>query len=304
MVEVNQLSYSYGKVDALRDLALSVPEGALYALLGPNGCGKTTLLQILMGLRRATAGSVSLLGVDSRALTPHHRGQISYIAEGQPLPGWMTLEYLEAYLAPLYPTWDRALAQDLRRRFSLDASRRIDTLSRGEHMKAALVCALAPRPKLLLMDEPFTGMDALVKDDLVRGLLASSGDEGWTILIASHDIGELELLADWVGFLERGQMRLSEPMDRLRERFKRVTVVADESTIGERRPGDDWLSVERAGRRLTFVTASATGEYESVVLPARFPGAARIEVHDASLREIFLALARSPLSAPTMETAA
>src|SRR5687768_6829857 len=160
-VEVNRLSYSYARVDALHDITFHVPQGALYALLGPNGAGKTTLIQLLMGLRRANRGQVSLLGMDSRSLDREQRAQISYVAESQALPAWMTLEYLERYLAPLYPTWDRALAADLRRRFGLDSRRRIGTLSRGEHMKAALMCALAPRPKLLLMDEPFTGMDAV-----------------------------------------------------------------------------------------------------------------------------------------------
>src|SRR6185312_9022456 len=118
-----------------RDLDLVVPDGALYALLGPNGSGKTTLLQVLMGLRRPQQGRVSLLGVDSTALTVRDRAAIGYVAEGQSLPGWMRLEQLEAYLAPLYPTWDRALADHLRDRFDLDPSRTIKSLSRGQHMK-------------------------------------------------------------------------------------------------------------------------------------------------------------------------
>jgi ABC-2 type transport system ATP-binding protein len=303
-VEVSQLSYAYGRTEALHDIEFSVPDGAMYALLGPNGSGKTTLLQILMGLRHARAGRVALLGVDSRALSLEHRAQIGYIAEGQPLPGWMRLEQLEAYLAPLYPSWDPALAGELRRRFELDPRRRVGTLSRGEHMKAALLCALAPRPKLLLMDEPFTGMDALVKDDLVRGLLASAGSEGWTVVISSHDIGELELLADWVGFLAQGRMRVSEPMDALRERFRRVTVVADSAASLIQEAGDEWLSVERSGRRLTFVVPNATPQYESEVLRARFPGAQQIELHEASLREIFVALARPTTAKHAVEVAA
>ncbi len=116
VVEVSHLTYRYGKITALRDLDLDVPEGALYALLGPNGSGKTTLLQILMGLRRAQRGRVALIGKDSSTLTPSERSTIGYIAEGQSLPTWMRLEQLEAYLAPLYPTWDAALARDLRER--------------------------------------------------------------------------------------------------------------------------------------------------------------------------------------------
>jgi ABC-2 type transport system ATP-binding protein len=292
MIAVDALSYAYGRAEALHDVSFTVPEGAVYALLGPNGAGKTTLLQLLVGLRRAGAGSMRLLGRDVRQLTHDERARISYVAEGQSLPGWMRLEQLESYLSPLYPTWDSALARELRDRFALDGRRRIGTLSRGERMKAALLCALAPRPKLLLMDEPFTGMDALVKDDLVRGLLESAGSEGWTVLISSHDLGELELLADWVGLIERGRMLVSEPMEQLRERFKRVTMLAGDAAVAATAPPDEaWLAMERAGRRVSFVTANGGGDYAARLLAAH-PGAEQIEIRDASLREIFVAMAR------------
>jgi len=290
-VEASHLSYSYGRTEALHDVNLAVPEGALYALLGPNGAGKTTLLQILMGLRRATEGRVAIMGKDRATLTRADKARISYVAEGQRLPGWMRLEQLEAYLAPLYPTWDPALADTMRDRFSLDPYRRVGTFSRGEHMKAALLCAVAPRPQLVLMDEPFTGMDPVVKDDLVRGLLASAASDGWTAIISSHDVGELELVTDWVGFIDHGRMRLSEDRDRLRERFKRVTVISTDTATLEQRDGDEWLSIDRAGKRLSFVLADATTATEDS-LRARFPGAETIEIRDATLGEIFVAMAR------------
>jgi len=305
VVEVSSLTHRYGNVTALRDLTFSVPDGALYALLGPNGSGKTTLLQILMGLRRARSGRVSLMGVDSAALRLHHRASIGYIAEGQRLPKWMRLEQLEAYLAPLYPTWDASLANSLRERFELDPRQTIGTLSRGGHMKAALLCTLAPRPKLLLMDEPFTGMDALVKDDLVRGLLESSGTDGWSVLVCSHDIGELELLADWVGFLDKGQLRLSEPMDDLRRRFKHIEIVMTGSEpLANRDIATDWMSVERSGPRVSFLVSHGGADPIERVLSTRFPNALRIDVRDASLREVFVALARTTRLRASGEVAA
>lgn len=300
-VEARGVSYSYGSVHALRDLDLSIPEGTLYALLGPNGSGKTTLLQILMGLRRAHRGRVSLFDIDSHALTLRDRTTIGYIAEGQPLPGWMRLEQLEAYLAPLYPTWDFALAKDLRERFSLDPTRKVKTLSRGEHMKAALLCSLAPRPRLLIMDEPFTGMDALVKDDLVRGLLGSSGSEGWTVLLCSHDIGELELLADSVGILDAGRLVLSESMDAVRDRFKQVEI-----TLGESNAPVDidaaWMAADRNGARLSVLLAD-DGDTQTHMM-SRFPTATRIDVRSATMRELFVAIARRKAPAMRVEVAA
>src|SRR5262249_42620083 len=157
--------------------------------------------------------------------------------------------------------------------------------------KAALLCALAPRPKLLLMDEPFTGMDALVKDELVRGLLESAGNEGWSVLLCSHDIGELELLADWVGFLANGRMTMSQSMDVLRERFKHVEVVTDGVDTLDRADDAGWLSLERSGNRLTFVTSGATAGFEAE-LRSHFSTAAHLDVRAATLREVFIALAR------------
>ena len=295
VVEVDRVSYSYGSHKALRNLSLSIPEGSLYALLGPNGSGKTTLLQLLMGLRRAQSGRISIFGVDSSSLSVHDRATIGYIAEGQSLPGWMRLDELEAYLAPLYPTWDRALASHLRERFELDPTRTIKSLSRGQNMKAALLCALAPRPQLLLMDEPFTGMDALVKDELVRGLLESASSEGSTVLLCSHDIGELELLADWVGFLANGRMSISQTMDALHRRFKHVEVVTDGVDLLDRADRDDWLSLERAGNRLTFLMSNADDEFETQ-LRSHFSTAAHVNVRDATLREVFVALAKQSSS--------
>jgi ABC-2 type transport system ATP-binding protein len=290
-VEIAGLTYRYGRVVALDDVSLEVPTGAVYAVLGPNGAGKTTLLNILIGLLRPRAGRVEVLGTPQSSLRAEDRAWIGYVAEGQQLPRWMRLRQLEAYLAPLYPGWDPALADDLRRRFRLDPERAVGKLSRGEQMKAALLCALAPRPRLLLMDEPFTGMDALVKDELVRGLLGAAAGEGTTVLISSHDLGELETLADWVGFLDRGRLLLSEPMDALRSRFRRVELVLAPGSgpPPELPPGR--LLEERAGQRVSFLV-SAAGDAVEAELRGRLGDGDRLEVRGATLREIFVALAQ------------
>ncbi|MEO7996913.1 MAG: ABC transporter ATP-binding protein [Gemmatimonadaceae bacterium] len=307
VIDIQRLTYQYGRTVALREVDLTVPKGALYALLGPNGSGKTTLLRCLMGLNRAHSGRASILGVDVTALTPNVRSRIGYVAEGQALPGGMRLREIETYLSPLYDgRWDTALASTLRERFALDPSRKIRTLSRGEQMKAALLCALAPRPELLVMDEPFTGMDALVKDELIGGLLESASSEGSTVLLCSHDIGELELLADHVGFLQRGQLRFSESMDSLRNRFRHVEVtrtIPAETKNTERDVPREWLSVEQSGHRMTFVHSATTALTDPQLtteqlmthhVMAHLDGVLRVDVRDATLREIFVALAKQP----------
>lgn len=309
VIEVEDLAYSHGRVAALRNVSLRVPKGALYALLGPNGSGKTTLLQCLMGLRKPKSGRATVLGADSRSLSTSVRTRIGYVAEGQHLPAGMKLREVEAYLAPFYEKrWDHSLANELRERFGLDASRRIRTFSRGEQMKAAMLCALAPRPELLIMDEPFTGMDAIVKNDLVSGLLDSANSEGASILLCSHDIGELELLADHVGILDAGELRLSATTDDLRERFKFVDVTraGREPRSAERIPSH-WMSVQSAGNRLACVIDSKSTSIAEDVASA-IPDVADVEVRDATLREILIAVVQqnraSKLSTHTTEIAA
>jgi ABC-2 type transport system ATP-binding protein len=276
-VNTQRLTYWYRSgTDALRGVDLSIPEGSLFALLGPNGAGKTTLVQILAGLRRASRGRASVLGVDCASISYRDRRSIAYVNESQRLPDWMRVDQLEAYVAPLYPTWDASLAARLRERFQLPTDRPIRTFSRGERMKAALLCVLAPRPKLLLMDEPFSGMDAIVKDELVRGLLESAGAEGWTVLLSSHDIGELELLADRVGILAEGLMRLDMAMDAVRARF---------------------------GNRLGFVADVADERALASELSQRFPGA-RVDVRPATLREVFVAVVTRGAHSETTRTTA
>ncbi len=287
-ISVRALSHRFGPRLVLDGLDLEVPEGAFYALLGANGAGKTTLLQLLTGARRVQRGSVSLFGVPLAQLPWQQRQQVTYVAEGQELPEWMRLAQLEAFCAPLHPGWDASLAVALRRRFDLDPSQRLGAMSRGQRMKAALLCALAPRPRLIVMDEPFTGMDVAVKDELVRGLLDAASLEGATVLLSTHDIAEVEPLADWVGFLDGGRIILAAPLDELRSQYKRVELVTDATmTLPERLPAH-WLSVERAGLRLSVLLKDSAERPE---LPAPFREATRVDVHEVSLKELYIALA-------------
>ena len=295
-IEITGVTHRYGRHVALRDLHLTVPQGALYALLGPNGAGKTTLLKVLTGLLRPTRGIAAVMGKEAGRLTRMERACVSYVAEGQQLPGWMTLVTLERYLEPLYPNWDFDLARRLRARLRIPGNSKLRAMSRGERMKAALLCALAPRPRVVIMDEPFTGMDALVKDELVQALLETAAEDACTVLVCSHDIGELEALADWVGFLDRGRLVLSEPMDVLRDRFRRVDVTMNGGPfVAPETLPPDWLGVERAGKRTTFLLSDhGSPEWEADVR-RRFPGAAHVEVRPATLREVFVGLAKEGL---------
>jgi len=293
VVHVRGLSHRYHGTPVLDRVDLNIPRGSLFALLGTNGAGKTTLMKILVGLLAPRSGSVEVLGVQPYRMPVETRARVGYVAEGQRLPEWMTVAELEAYLAPLYPDWSADLADELVARLRIPRNRVIRRLSRGEAMKAALMITLAPRPELLILDEPFTGMDALVKDELVEGLLEVVAEGDWTVVMASHDIGELEGLADRVAILQAGEVILSEPMDVLKGRFRRVDVIVDVGVVlrlSELPP--DWLSVGRSGSRTSFlVTDHGSGNWDDEIR-ARFPGARRIDIRGATLREVFVGLAR------------
>ena len=166
--------------------------------MGPNGAGKTTTVKLLMNIIEPTSGRAIVLGTDSRRLGPTQFQQIGYVSENQEAPEWMTVDYLMAYLKPFYPTWDDGRAQELLKAFELPGDRKLKHLSRGMRMKAALASSLAYRPKLLVLDEPFTGLDPLVRDEFIEGLVGIAQDT--TMLISSHDLAEIESFATHIGF--------------------------------------------------------------------------------------------------------
>lgn len=157
-------------------------------------------------------------------------------------------------------------------------------------MKAALLCSLAPRPRLLLMDEPFSGIDVAVRDELVRGVLASAGSAEWTVVVCSHDIAEIELLADSVGFLDRGRLILSEPLESLQDRVTHVDAFTADAGAITRVP-EEWLSVERAADRISFIVCQDRGGGAQSSVRRWLPQSAHTDVRPATLREVFVALA-------------
>ncbi len=290
-VVASGLTCRYGSTEAVVNLSLQVEAGTIFALLGPNGAGKTTTLRTLMNIIRPSAGRAMIFGVDSTRLGPREFASIGYVSENQRIPEWMTVDELLAFCRPLYPRWDDTLARKLLEQFDLPRSVRIARMSRGMRVKAALVSSLAYRPRLLVLDEPFTGLDPVVRDDLVRGVLELAGEEQWTVVVSSHDLDEVERLVDTIGFLDGGRLVLSEPFAELQARFRRIDVTAREPWTERPKTPETWLGVEVARRLLRFVDSRyVEGETERRIA-ALVPDAA-IDVQRMALREIFIALVR------------
>lgn len=223
VIATTALTKSFGREYALRDVSLSIAPGSVFALVRANGAGKTTLLKILMNILKPTSGHATALGLPSSELRGNAFTNIGYVSENQEMPEWMTVTRFLNFVRPLYPQWDRALEAQLLQHFDLPLNRRLKRLSRGMRMKAAFVSSLAYRPSLLVLDEPLSGLDPLVRDQLVK-VLRLLAREGTTILLSSHDLAEIEDFATHLGFLEKGTLLFAEGIPELKARFREVTI--------------------------------------------------------------------------------
>jgi ABC-2 type transport system ATP-binding protein len=291
MIRVESLWKKFGRFDALRGLSFDVPEGSAFALIGANGAGKTTTIKVLMNILEPTSGSATLLGVDSRKISPRQLAQIGYVSENQDMPSRLTVEEYVAYLRPFYPTWDRELEASIARQLRLPLERKIGDLSHGMRMKMALMCALPYRPRLLTLDEPFSGLDPLVRDEFMEGLLEQAGE--MTILISSHELGEIDGVATHVAFLDEGKLLFQESMSDLTGRFREVHVTLETEAVRPGRLPKEWMQVRTLGNVLTFVDSrfDESGLGESVRSQIR--GVRGIDAEPMALRSIFTTLARA-----------
>lgn len=293
-IQTHALSRRFRRHWAVRDLSLQVDRGAFYALVGPSGAGKTTTLSMLLGLLSPSTGEGEVLGRSVHQLGPADRARIGYLPEQSDLPEWMRLTQFLDYLRPLYPGWDDALCARLIEHMELPMEQKLRTFSRGMRQKASLLTRLAYRPELLVMDEPFAGVDPLTRDQLVEGLLTLGSDSELTVFVCSHDLDEIERLIDHVGFLSNGSLLLSEELAALQQRFRELEVTLDQPVNGAaaQRP-EHWLSLETAGRTVRIVHSQYPGDESSQKeVRARFPGARQIQANPMSLRSVFIALSR------------
>ncbi len=291
MIRVENLWKKFGRFDALRGLSFDVPEGSAFALIGANGAGKTTTIKILMNILEPTRGRATLLGVDSQNVSPRELAEIGYVSENQDMPSRLTVEEYVAYLRPFYPTWDRDLEASMARQLRLPLERRIGDLSHGMRMKMALMCALPYRPRLLILDEPFSGLDPLVRDEFMEGLLEQAGE--MTILISSHELGEIDGVATDVAFVDEGKLLFQESMSDLTGRFREVHVTLEMEAARPAQVPTEWIAMRALGNVLTFVDTRFDENGLSERIRARIEGVRGIDAQPMALRSIFTTLARA-----------
>jgi ABC-2 type transport system ATP-binding protein len=257
-------------------------------LIGPNGAGKTTTIRMLMNILRPDHGDITVLGILSSRIGPRDFQRIGYVSEGQKLPGGLTLAQYFDYLCRLYPTWDRGLEAQLCDQFELPPSRKIKHLSHGMRMKTLLVGALAFRPKLLVLDEPLSGLDTLVRDEVVNGLLQQAADT--TILISSHELTEIETFTTHVAFMQNGRLLLQEAIENLQSRFREVSVTLSAVKELPQPLPAGWLLPEIEGHRLRFFNSNYESDSQLHQQLAQYFGAVKVESEPMPLRAIANAL--------------
>src|SRR5215210_5876092 len=221
VVNVSELTRRFGARTALASVNLSMSRGAVYGLVGANGAGKTTLIKHVLGLLKAQTGSVRVFGLDPVKDPVGVLSRVGYLSEEGDLPGWMRVDELMRYMRAFYPTWDEDYAQDLRRQFALDPAAKVKTLSKGQKARAGLLVALAYRPELLLLDEPSSGLDPIVRRDILGAIVRTIAEEGRTVLFSSHLLDEVERVSDRVAIIHQGRIMLTAPMDEIKETHRR-----------------------------------------------------------------------------------
>ncbi len=291
-IDVSGIHMNFGRFPALQNLQLQVKSGTAMALLGENGAGKTTTLRILTNLYQASSGTGTVLGENLGCDDSSFFQRIGYVSENQKLPLRWTLQGLIDYLKPQYPSWDDAFCRELIENFELPLDRRLGQMSRGMQMKSVLVSSLAYRPELLLLDEPFSGLDPLVREEFIDGVLELMDGGNWTLLLSSHDIHEVERLCDEVTLIEHGRVTISEPLDHLQQRFRRWSIHTSEARDPGQLP-EDWLLVDsHDSNRWSLVETQHDPANSLAKIEQHFGPLSGQECQSLSLREIYLVLAK------------
>jgi ABC-2 type transport system ATP-binding protein len=271
----------------VRGLTIAVPRGSIFGFLGRNGAGKTTTIKVLLGMARPTSGTVRVLDLpaDAPAASVEIRRRTGFVSEEKELYDYMTVAEMVRFTAAFYPRWRRDLEERYLRAFELPPDRKVKALSRGMRTKLALLLSLCRGVELLVLDEPTASLDPAVTEEVLQALVAHVAREEMTIFFSSHQIAEVEQIADRIAIIDRGRAVLAGALDDVRENFRRIQLVFDGAAPNAVFHAAGVARVRRQGRVLTVFTS---GGAEPVLDEARRLGPATVDVDAVTLKEIFL----------------
>jgi ABC-2 type transport system ATP-binding protein len=289
-ITTSGLTKYYGRRCVVNSLTLNVPEGSVYGLLGRNGCGKSTTLKMLLGFVRPDRGSAQILGDDSASLKPATRAKVAYIAEGHPFLRWMSVGEAVDFTRSFYPRWNTELLDQILDHFALSRRAKIHSLSNGQRAQVSLALAVAPDPELLILDDPTLGLDTVVRRDFLESLIQIIQREGRTILISSHVLADVERVADRIGIMVDGVLRVDCPTDYFKMSLRKVIL----EFAGEP-PAfpvcDGLVSSWRVGQRLEVVLVGYGTRHEQLIESLE-PLA--VDVLELNLEDAFIEYTRGP----------
>jgi ABC-2 type transport system ATP-binding protein len=287
VIETSGLQKRYGSAEALRGLSLQVPLGSLFGFLGRNGAGKTTTIKILLGMARASGGDARVFGLaaGSAAEGVEIRRRTGFAGEEKDLYDYMTVAEIVRFTAAFYPRWRPDLEQRYRRSFDLPADRKVKALSRGMRTKLSLLLALCRGADLLILDEPTSGLDPAATEDVLQALVAHAGNEEMTVFFSSHQIAEVEQIADRIAIVDRGRTVVAGSLDDLRESYRRIQLVfaGDAPDPTFQSPG-----VVRSWRKGRVLSVLASSGADAIVREAQPLNPVSVDVVPVSLKDIFL----------------
>jgi ABC-2 type transport system ATP-binding protein len=285
VIEIADVTRRFGLRLALDHVSLTIPRGVVFGLVGENGAGKTTLIKHILGLLKAQSGSVRVFGLDPVLDPVGALSRIGYLSEQRDLPLWMRVDELLRYTQAFYPKWDAAYAEQLRRQFGLDPEAKVKNLSRGECAKAGLLLALAHRPELLLLDEPSSGLDPVVRRDILEAIIRTVVDEGRTVLFSSHLLDEIERVSDSLAMMVNGRIVLNGSLDAIKQSHHRLLLRFDQAQ-SQTPTLAGALSVSGGGQEWTAICNGALSELTNAAVNL---GARIVDERTPSFDEIFVA---------------
>ena len=286
-IETAALRKNYDGVEAVNGLDLQVPAGSIFGFLGRNGAGKTTTLKMLLGMTRPTSGTARVLGLaaDAPDASVEIRRRTGFVSDDKDLFDGMAVGELVRFTSPLFPRWRKDLEEKYLRRFELPANRDVKALSRGMRTKLALLLALCRGGELLILDEPTSGLDPAMTEEVLQTLVSHVGAEGATVFFSSHQLAEVDQIADHLAIIDRGRSVVAGSLDDLREQYRWIQLVfegeAPDTTFAT--PGV--VSVKRKGRVLTVLSSAGA---EAIVAEARRLNPVSVDVTPVPLKDIFL----------------
>ena len=284
VVEVNNLSRSFGKTRALESVDFQASRGKVYGLVGANGAGKTTLIKHLLGLLRAKSGTVRIFGEDPVSNPESVLKRIGYLSEERDIPDWMSRDELMRYTGAYHAAWDQSYADELLETFSLDPGKKISTLSRGMRAQVALISAVAHRPDLLILDEPSSGLDAVVRKDILNAVVRTISEEGRTVVFSSHLLDEVERLSDHVTMIHNGRVTLDSSLELINSTHHHSSIRFENPQT----PApvlEDAVAISGDGR---FCSALHYGPQEAFLASIKQLGGEIVESRNATLEEVFV----------------